>query len=107
MDFDIIERISNYDIVIFVDASVRVKDFELTRVCDMPKSNTFSHYPSYKNIIEFIKKNYNPDMDAYVLEIEGKNFDFYQEISEHAKKNVKKAQKFLKKFIDTIFHIKN
>lgn len=106
LDFDVVELIKDYDIVFFIDASLRTDSFNLVKISELLPFNTFSHYPSYKTIFEFLRKNHGKDIEVYVLEVGAKNFDFGQNISEYARKNIQKANQFLKKFIDNIFYNK-
>ena len=100
LDLDIAEKIKNYEIVIFVDASVKEKYFCLREIQESDNLSSLSHHLSIENVFHFTKKFYNPYIRGYVLEIGAVNFGFENSLSKIAKKNMVKAKNFLKTFID-------
>ncbi|MFN4220403.1 MAG: hydrogenase maturation protease [bacterium] len=99
LDIDIAEKLKEYDVVIFVDASIKEDNFKLSKIEEDKTMFTFSHYPSYKDLITLVKQFYNPNVCGYILEIGGKDFDYKSHLSNKAKNNIQKAQKFLEKFL--------
>ncbi len=100
LDLDIAEKIKNYEIVIFVDASVKEKYFCLREIQESGNLSSLSHHLSIENVFHFTKKFYNPYIRGYVLEIGAVNFGFENSLSKIAKKNMVKAKNFLRTFID-------
>lgn len=93
-------EIAEKDMVIFVDASKEeINDYCLTKVkpSDRPEFTTHKVSPSY--LLNLCKVFYNKSPDVYLLHIKGYKWEFMEEITEKAKKNLKKAYDFLIDFI--------
>lgn len=102
LSYSIIDDIKDFDIVIFIDASLEGEDISFKKI---EKKETFSpltHHLMPEELLiwaEFInKKSY----DFYLLSIRGYDFDFGENLSEKAKINLEKALNFLKNFLETI-----
>lgn len=102
LSYSVIDDIKDFDIVIFIDASLEGEDISFKKI---EKKETFSpltHHLSTEELLiwaEFInKKSY----DFYLLSIRGYDFDFGEDLSENAKKNLEKGVKFLKNFLETL-----
>ncbi len=94
--------VSEYDMVIFVDASIinDIDDFKLEKISpDNAQIEFTMHAVSVGYVIDLCKKIYNKTPEAYILHIKGYDFDFKEELSEKAKTNMKEAFKYLKNFI--------
>lgn len=102
LSYSVIDDIKDFDIVIFIDASLEGDDISFKKI---EKKETFSpltHHLTPEELLiwaEFInKKSY----DFYLLSIRGYNFDFGENLSEKAKINLEKGVNFLKNFLKTI-----
>lgn len=104
LDIDIVEKVKEYDIVIFVDASVKEDSFKLSKIEKDKSKSVFSHYLSYKDVIALVNNFYNPNTCGYILEIGGQDFDYKNCLSNKAKDNVQKALKFLKRFLKDVLN---
>lgn len=95
-DIQIAEKIAQYDIVIFVDASTSADDCAIYELSEKSVSGALSHGISCKDIFSFTKTMYNPKLLGFLIEIRGYNFDYGCEISRDAERNLKRAQELLK-----------
>lgn len=100
-DIDIIERIAQYDVVIFVDASVKTDRFKIREITE-GKADPLSHHISLESITQLAKRLYNPNLKSYVVEIQGYDFGFSCQITPQARKNILEAQAHLKEFIKSL-----
>lgn len=88
--------IKDYDIVIFVDASVEpIDNFCITDVQPSDKVEFTMHSVSPSFIADLCKKMYNKSPDIYLLHIRGYMFEFKEGTSEKARHNMKQALAFL------------
>ncbi|MCS7244007.1 MAG: hydrogenase maturation protease [Candidatus Calescibacterium sp.] len=97
-DLSIAEKIKDYDIVFFVDASIDVDKFELVQI-NIPKLSTFSHNLSIENIFHISKLMYNKSLRGYILKIGGYNFGYTHGLSKCAEENVELATRFFYDFL--------
>jgi len=80
------ERISNWEIVVFVDASR--EGIHEYKFCKMHAVS-----PSY--VLHLSEKLFNKKPDAYVLGIKGYEWEFKEGLSDNAKLNLEQAFQFL------------
>ncbi|MCX7758962.1 MAG: hydrogenase maturation protease [bacterium] len=97
-DLSIAEKIKDYDIVFFVDASIDVDKFEILQI-NTPKLSTLSHDLSIENIFHISKSMYNNSLRGYILKIRGYNFGYTHEISKYAEENIGLAVEFFYNFL--------
>ncbi len=91
--------ISEYDKVIFVDASVveEVDDYKLERIePDNARIEFTMHAVSAAYIVDLCKKIYGKIPESYALHIKAYEFDFKEELTQKAKSNMLNALTFLK-----------
>lgn len=102
LSYSIIDEIKDFDIVIFIDASIEGNDINFKKIEKKEKFSPLTHHIPPEELLiwaEFInKKKY----DFYVLSIRGYDFDFGEELSENAKKNLQKGVIFLKNFLKSL-----
>jgi hydrogenase maturation protease len=94
--------VSEYDAVIFVDASVveDVENFRLEKVVPNDATIEFTmHAVSASYVIDLCRKIYNKTPDAWVLHIRAYEFDFKEEMTPKAVENMLDAFSFLKSFL--------
>ena len=85
--------IRDYDIVIFVDASI------VTRVEPSEKVNYTMHSASPSFVLNLCKKIYNNTPETYLLHIKGYEFQLQEGLSERAHKNLISAFEFIKSLL--------
>jgi hydrogenase maturation protease len=94
--------ISEYDRVIFVDASV-VEDVDSFRLEPItPDSATIEftmHAVSVGYVVDLCTKIYGKSPEAYVLHIKGYEFDFVEQLTPQAAENMLAAFDYLKAFV--------
>lgn len=88
---------SNYDIVIFVDASkADIEHYSFDRVlCESQYSFT-SHSISPSILLSVCKELYNNSPLVYLLQVKGYHWEFGAGLSTNASKNLQNALKFIK-----------
>ncbi len=97
--------IADYDMVIFVDASVveDIENFRMDTVKPDDASIEFTmHAVSVAYIVDLCNKIYNKTPKTYVLHIKAESFDFIEELTPVAKQNMLAAAEFLKRFLENI-----
>jgi hydrogenase maturation protease len=96
------EVVADYETVIFVDASVveEVDDYKLETIQPNDATIEFTmHAVSTSYVIDLCRKLYGKTPQAYVLHIKAYEFDFKEELTPGALRNLKAAFQFIKKFI--------
>jgi hydrogenase maturation protease len=97
---------SNYDIVIFVDASkAGVGKFNFTKIQPDSQPSFSTHTISPSSVTYLCKELYGKQPDVYLLQIRGYEWEMREGLSEEAKKNLDEACIFsclqLQDWIDT------
>ena len=101
------EEISNYDLVIFSDASMEpIEGFEFSKVQRSDAQVEFTmHAVSVSFVVDLCYKIYNKVPDAYLVHLKGYEWDldFDKGLTEQAEKNLNEALEFMKeKLLDII-----
>ncbi|MCK9612493.1 MAG: hydrogenase maturation protease [Bacteroidales bacterium] len=93
--------IAEYDTVIFVDASVAdIEDYKLEKVEPNDATIEFTmHAVSVSYVLDLCKKIYNKQPETFVLHIKAYEFEFIEELTPQAEKNLYAAFEFLKQYI--------
>ena len=91
------ERISNFDRVVFVDASIEsINNFSLSKVEPGKNLVEFTmHAVSPAYVLDLCNKIFNKTPEAYLVHIQGYEFELVEELTPNAKKNLEQAFKFL------------
>jgi hydrogenase maturation protease len=91
-------KISEKDLVIFVDASTeQIEDFHFSVVEPSESRTEFTtHAASPAFILALCNKLYNKYPETYLLQIRGYEWEFKEELSAKAEKNLEKALEFVK-----------
>ncbi len=94
-------NISEKDLVIFVDASTeQIEDIHFSPVEPSESRTEFTtHAASPAFILALCIKLYNKHPETYLLQIRGYEWEFKEELSEKAKKNLEKALEFMKEMV--------
>lgn len=95
------DAISNYDFVLFVDASEEpIKDLKLTKVSSSDAKIEFSmHAVSTSYVLDLCHKMYNKTPKTYLLHIKGYEWEFQEPMTEKALENLEKAFEIVTKII--------
>jgi len=89
--------IRDYDIVIFLDASVEdIDGFMLTRVLPADKVNFSMHSVSPSFVLHLCKEIYDYTPEAFLMHIKGYSFDLEEGLSRKASENLNLAFNFMK-----------
>lgn len=84
--------ISEYDFVIFADASIEdISDFVLTRVEPSQKTEFTMHAMNPEFVLHLCQSLYNKFPETYLLHLKGYEFDFLGELTKKAERNLNKA----------------
>jgi hydrogenase maturation protease len=91
-------KMSEKDMVIFVDASTeQIEDIHLSPVEPSEGRTEFTtHAASPAFILALCIKLYNKYPETYILQIRGYEWEFKEELSEKAEKNLEKAVEYMK-----------
>jgi hydrogenase maturation protease len=92
--------ISEYDIVIFADASqAEINDFLFERLEPSASVEFTMHAVAPSFILHLCKQVFDRSPETYILHIKGYGWEFMKEMTEKAKANTNDAIQFLKNFI--------
>ena len=87
------EVISNYDLVLFADASQEdIEDYSITSVeCSTSRIEFSMHAVSPAFVLDLCNKIYNKSPETYLLHLKGYEWDFKEGLSPEAQNNFNKA----------------
>lgn len=92
--------IRDYDIVIFIDASIEeIDDFIVTRVEPSEKVNYTMHSVSPSFVLNLCHKLYHYTPDTFLLHIKGYEFQLQEGLSEKGQKNLESTFAFVKNLL--------
>ena len=94
--------IADFDIVLFVDASVveDLVDYKLETIEPNDATIEFTmHAVSTSFVVDLCQKLYGKTPHAYVLHVKAYEFDFIEGLTQNATGNLNEAFKFMKKFV--------
>jgi hydrogenase maturation protease len=93
-------KIMDYDLVVFVDASVKeIDSYELEEVIPDLKTEFSMHSVTPSFVLGLCQEISNTYPQVYQLHIKGYEFEFMEEMSQAAKDNLIAAEEHLKLFI--------
>lgn len=93
--------ISNYEIVVFVDATIESIGFRLSKIKPSTIINFSTHEMHPASIVALCNELYSKYPDCYLLEIGGKKWEFQEGISGEAKNNLVQAKDFISSILDS------
>ncbi len=102
LTFDVAEVLKDYDVVIFIDASIDGEEVIIRKIEEKKIFSPFTHHTSCEELLSWTRTLYGKNPDFYLLSLRGYDFDFGEELSEKAKENLKKGLDFLEKFLENI-----
>ena len=92
--------INDYDIVIFVDATIeQIRDFSMVRVVPSDKVNFTMHAMDPSFVVDLCQKLYDRTPEAFLLKIRGYEYELQEGITEEAERNLLKAFTHIKKIL--------
>lgn len=92
--------ISEYDTVIFADASIEeIDDFVITEVKPSQKTEFTMHAMAPEFVLHLCQKLYKKFPDTYLIHLKGCEFEFYGKLTDAAEQNLSKAVELLKSII--------
>ncbi|HNW89381.1 MAG TPA: hydrogenase maturation protease [Bacteroidales bacterium] len=93
--------ISEYDTVIFVDASVAdIEDYKLEKVEPNDATIEFTmHAVSVSYVLDLCQKIYHKQPETHVLHIKAYEFEFVEQLTSKAEENLNAAFIFLKEYM--------
>ena len=95
------EAISNKDLVIFADASKEdIEDFYLSKIDGSGKLSFTTHAASPAYVLELCKELFQKEPLVLLLHIKGYEWEFKEEISPGAQKNLDRAVEYLKPILE-------
>ncbi len=96
------DLISNYETVFFIDASKNnlIKGYQITEVFPSEKVNFSTHEVPPNQIMNLCKTVYNKEPKAYLIEIQGFEWDFKIELTSKAQINLNLALNELKESLN-------
>jgi hydrogenase maturation protease len=94
------ERISKFDLVVFCDASVKdIKHAELEEVVPDLRTEFSMHAVTPSFVVGLCHRIFERYPKSYQLHIKGYSWEFMQDVTRRAGKNLKKAQEILTSFL--------
>jgi hydrogenase maturation protease len=94
---ELMDVLTDYDQVIFVDAHVyeNVDNLHCVPVSLEYTPPTFSHHITPQALLALLKKLYNREPKGYLVSIRGYDFDFHRNLSEATKTLVESAVEYI------------
>lgn len=94
------DKITEYDIVVFVDASVNdIVAFQMDEVIPDTKTDFSMHSVTPSFVVGLCHEVFTSKPLVYQLQIKGYKWEFMEELTVNAKNNLSDAEVFLKNFI--------
>jgi len=102
LGIELVETIKDYDVVIFVDAHAgeRSTNLEITMLESIYSTSAFTHFVKPNSLIALTENLYRKKPKAFLVSINGYNFDFGTEFSPETQKWADIAVKEILKLID-------
>ncbi len=95
-------NLKTYDIVVFTDASVEdISAFKYERLYPKLAVNFSMHAVEPEFVLALCEQMYDVTPMAYLLHIKGYNWEFMEDMSTKASKNLRKAKEFLQSEIES------
>ncbi len=102
LSFEMAELVKDYDIVIFVDASIEGDDLSFKKIEPEPRFSPLTHHLSPEELLLWTRSLYQKASEFYLLSIRGYDFDFGEGLSEEAEENLAKAVSYLKEYLKNL-----
>lgn len=97
---ELAEKIAEFDIVIFVDASIDSKKVKLTLIKSSQINTNFTHYLTPESLISLSNFLYQKTPEAWLISIPIKNLNLGEEISDFALEGKQKALEKIKQILN-------
>lgn len=95
---ELAETLCEYDVVVFMDASVDGEPVELSRVRPGDTNLPLSHHVTCEGILALTEALYHRAPEAYLLSMRGYDFDHGEGLSRKARENLEQALERLGEF---------
>lgn len=93
-------NISEYDIVVFVDASLRIEDdFSFAQILPIEEMHYTSHAMPAQAVLHLCKKVYHKTPESYLIEIKGHEWKLEEGLTTKSKAALSKALHFFESLI--------
>lgn len=99
LSIDILDDIKEFEIIIFIDAALEGEAINFKKIEKEAKFSPLTHHISPEELLIWAENINKKSYEFYLLSIRGYDFDFGEEISEKAKKNLFKAKEYLENFL--------
>lgn len=86
--------ISEFDIVIFADASLTPESFSLKRLKPAPEVSFTTHAMHPSSVVALCNQLYNKHPLCFLMEIRGYEWEMREQVSDRAMQNLKKALEY-------------
>lgn len=94
------QLLSECELAILVDASTEeIESYSFTKVETVKESTFQTHALSPAGVLALCNQVYGRSPETYLLAIKGYEWDFGEELSEQASKNLESAEQFLTDFL--------
>ena len=94
--------ISDYEMVIFADASIEeIDDVELTRVVATQKTEFTMHAMTPGFVLHLCESLYGKSPPTFLMHLKGYHFEFQAELSDKAQENLHKGLELLKNILQS------
>lgn len=102
LSVDLIDEIKDFEIVIFIDASIEGENINFRKIEKEKKFSPLTHHMSPEELLIWAENINKKNYEFYLLSIRGYDFDFGEGLSDKANENLLKAKDFLQNFLTSI-----
>lgn len=102
LSVDLIDEIKNFEIVIFIDASIEGENINFRKIEKEKKFSFLTHHMSPEELLIWAENINKKNYEFYLLSIKGYDFDFGEGLSDKANENLLKAKDFLQNFLTSL-----
>jgi len=94
------ETICDYQLVVFIDASIEGEAVQLRPLQRRDVSSPLSHHLPPEKLLHYVWLIYGKEPQAWLLSVRGYDFDFRDSLSPVAQANAEKAARQLEAFLE-------
>jgi len=99
LSLELVDELGEWDVVVFVDASLTGEDYQFREVGRRASRSPFTHQLSPEELCLWAEIVTGRRPRCYLLSIRGYDFDFGEGLSEGAAANLRRAEGFLRSFL--------
>jgi hydrogenase maturation protease len=93
------EEIRDYQLVVFIDASLEGEEVQMRRLVRRDVSSPLSHHLPPEKLLHYVWLMYHKEPEAWLLSVRGYDFDFTDQLSPQAQQNTERAIELLEHFL--------